>query len=98
MMSEYLIKGSAMRIYNWQIIAGRICGYLPADRRYPNGAYVETSRIVSAAGDDDVVLIKTRNTIYECRMIDYKGSKTDLEEFLRKMRQDRDIDDTQSFL
>ena len=86
-----------MRIYNWQIIAGRICGYLPADRRYPNGAYVETSKIVSAVDDDDIVLIKTKNTLYECRMIDFKGNKKELEAFLQEIQHKRNLGDTQPF-
>lgn len=81
-------KGIAMRIKNWILENDRISGYLFGSSRYPDGTYVKTSMIIAAAYDGEMLLLHTRNSVYECHVGDYKGDAGVLNEFIRTMAED----------
>ena len=44
-----------MRLKNWTIQDDTISGYIYNSRRYPDGTYVRTSRIIAAAYDEKLL-------------------------------------------
>ena len=52
-----------MRLKNWTIQDDTISGYIYNSRRYPDGTYVRTSRIIAAAYDGEMLLVHTQNSI-----------------------------------
>ncbi len=79
-----------MRLTNWTI--GRnlqtIRGQITGSTHYPDGTNIETSRIAAAAYDGELLLIKTKNSVYECSSEDYLGEEEDLLTFLRTVNKD----------
>ena len=51
-----------MRLKNWTIQDDTISGYIYNSRRYPDGTYVRTSRIIAAAYDGEMLLVHTQNS------------------------------------
>ena len=77
-----------MRLKNWTIQDDTISGYIYNSRRYPDGTYVRTSRIIAAAYDGEMLLVHTQNSVYECHESDYKGDPAKLLAFIRTMADD----------
>ncbi|MDO4616156.1 MAG: hypothetical protein Q4B03_01705 [Lachnospiraceae bacterium] len=79
-----------MRLTNWEI--GRdletIRGQITGSTLYPDGTNIETSRIMAAAYDGELLLIKTKNSVYECSSEDYTGVEETLLTFLRTINKD----------
>ncbi len=74
-----------MRLKKWDI--GRdletIRGQITGSSQYPDGTSVETSRIMAAAYDGEIFLIKTKHSVYECDERDYIGDPEQLLIFIR---------------
>jgi len=85
-----------MTIYEWNLKGRRICGYLEGSDRYPDGTYVETSDIISAAFDGALFLVRTENSLYECEADDYCGPEEELEAFIRKITRENTKDNTRA--
>ncbi|HAJ74456.1 MAG TPA: hypothetical protein DCM49_06660 [Lachnospiraceae bacterium] len=83
-----------MRIQDWVVRRNKLCGYIVDSDLYPDDSYIETSEIVTAAADADTLLIRTANSVYECRISEYGGREKDLEEFLLKIAADSMVDST----
>ncbi len=77
-----------MRLKKWTIQAERISGYISGSDRYPDGTYIKTSRIVAAAYDGEVLLVRTQNSVYECHEKDYIGDPEQLLIFIRIFAED----------
>lgn len=78
-----------MRLKNWNIGDETINGYVSGSSKYPDGTFVETSRVMAAAYDGELYLISTQNSTYECYEKDYAGDPEKLLIFARTMVEDR---------
>ena len=83
-----------MRIQDWVVRNNKLCGYITDSEYYPDGSYIETSEIMTAAADADTLLIRTANSVYECRISEFGGRDRDLEAFLAEIIQQADKDRT----
>ncbi len=76
-----------MKLTNWEI--GRdlqtIRGQITGSMHYPDGTKIETSRIMAAAYDGEILLVKTKNSVYECDKEDYIGDEVMFNTFIRHM-------------
>ncbi len=77
-----------MRLKNWSIQSEQISGYISGSDRYPDGTYLKTSRVVTAAYDGEVLLVRTQNSVYECYTEDYTGDPKQLLIFIRIFAED----------
>ncbi|MBR2188890.1 MAG: hypothetical protein IJ860_05735 [Eubacterium sp.] len=83
-----------MLIYEWTIKGNRICGFIEGSTRYPDGTYIETSEMITAAFDGSLFLIRTENSLYECEADEFQGSEEELETFIRRIAHDDTKDQT----
>ena len=83
-----------MRIQDWVIRQNKLCGYIVDSDVYPDDSYIETSEIVTAAADQDTLLIRTANSIYECRISEFGGRDRDLDAFLERIIAEAQKDQT----
>ena len=85
-----------MTIYEWSLEGKRICGFIEGSNRYPDGTYVETSDIISAAFDGNLFLIRTENSLYECEADEFCGIEAELEAFVRRIAHENTKDNTRA--
>ena len=83
-----------MTIYEWNLKDRRICGYIEGSDRYPDGTYVETSDIISAAFDGSLFLVRTENSLYECEADEFCGTEEELAVFIRRITRENTKDNT----
>ncbi|MBR0398072.1 MAG: hypothetical protein IJI10_07350 [Eubacterium sp.] len=83
-----------MVIYEWNLKDRRICGFIEGSDRYPDGTYVETSDIISAAFDGSLFLVRTENSLYECEADDFCGTEEELEAFIKRIARENTKDTT----
>jgi hypothetical protein len=74
-----------MKLKKWNIREKYLCGTVMGSDRYPDGTYIETSEVVTAAFDGSLFLVRTENSLYECELDDYHGAEETLEAFIRTM-------------
>ncbi len=81
-----------MRLKKWNVDLGAetITGLVSGSRKYPDGTGIRTSRVLAAAYDGDVYLIRTQNSTYECWEKDYIGEPENLLIFNRTMVDDQE--------
>ncbi len=77
------------KLKRWTIHEESISGYVSGSDRYREGAYIKTSRVVAAAYDGKVLLVRTRNSVYECAEADYVGDPEQLLIFIRIFAEDQ---------
>lgn len=78
-----------MKLKRWTIHEEQISGYVEGSRRYRDGTYIKTSRVVAAVYDGQTLLIRTQNSIYECDKSDYVGDPEQLLIFIRVYAEDQ---------
>ncbi len=76
-----------MKLTHWEIGSDyqTVRGQITGSMHYPDGTKIETSRIMAAAYDGDILLIKTKNSVYECDRVDYLGDPDQLETFVHRL-------------
>ncbi len=83
-----------MLIYEWMLKGKRVCGFIEGSSRYPDGTYIETSEVITAAYDGTLFLIRTENSLYECEAAEFQGSKEELDAFVRWIAHENTKDNT----
>lgn len=93
-MNSIFIRGCQgdMRLKKWNIDLNEetITGLVSGSRRYPDGTGIRTSRVIAAAFDGDVYLIRTQNSTYECFENDFVGDPETLLIFNRTIVDDQE--------
>ncbi len=74
-----------MKLRQWRIMDKYLCGTVEESSRYPDGTYIETSEVVTAAFDGSLFLVRTENSLYECDAGDYTGTNDELEQFIKRI-------------
>jgi hypothetical protein len=78
-----------MRLIEWAIEGeDTIRGTVRGSMRYPDGTKIRTSRVIAAAYDGEMLMVRTQNSIYECWESDYTGDPEQLLIFIRTMVDD----------
>ena len=83
-----------MLLYEWSLKGNRLAGFVEGSDRYPDGTYIETSEMMTAAFDGTIFLIRTGNSLYECEAEEFSGEEGELEAFIRKIAHENTKDNT----
>lgn len=74
-----------MKLRQWSIREKYLCGTVEESSRYPDGTYIETSEVITAAFDGSLFLVRTENSLYECDTSDYSGTQEELDDFIQRI-------------
>lgn len=77
-----------MQLSDWDINGQHVRGRLHGGDKYPEGTFVETSRVMAVAYDGEMLLVRTEHSVYECFEKDYVGDPEQLLIFIRTMVDD----------
>lgn len=67
-----------MKLTNWNMKSDELVGRVTGSRKYADGTYIHTSKVISSVYDDGLFLFRTENSVYECQTTEFIGTEVEL--------------------
>lgn len=71
-----------MKLQNWNMKSDELIGCVKGSKKYADGTYIHTSKVISSVYDDGLFLFKTENSVYECLTTEFIGTEVELNDLI----------------